>query len=101
MFLPPGALVAPPMEFAMVQPADGDGEAIADLSCHRPVLGELDVVGIRRGAAAEEAWLSSHKFQMVAIALADRFAYYGDFIGTWLALPRPAAMAGCLPLLRP
>jgi hypothetical protein len=38
---------------------------------------------------------------MVAIALADGFAYYGDFIGTWLALPRPAAMAGCLPLLRP
>ena len=99
--LPPGALVAAPVKLPMVQPADRDGEAVADFSSHRPLLGKLDVVGIRRGAAADEAWLSSHKFQMVAIALADGFAYYGDFIGTRLALRRPAAMPGCLGLLRP
>jgi hypothetical protein len=34
------------MEFAMVQPADRDGEAVADPPAHRPLLGEIDVVGI-------------------------------------------------------
>ena len=80
LFLPPGALVAPPMEFAMVQPADGDGEAVADPPAHRPLFGKLDVVGIRGGAAADQARLSGHKPQMVAIALAYRSADDSHFI---------------------
>ena len=44
--LPPGALVAAPVQFAMVQPANGHGEPVADLASHRPLLRKLDVVGI-------------------------------------------------------
>src|SRR3974390_1587335 len=52
LFLPPGVLVAAPVKLPVMQPADRDGEAVADLAPHRPLLRELDVVGIRRGAAA-------------------------------------------------
>ena len=93
LFLPPGALIPAPMKLAMVQPADRDGEAVADPPAHRPVLGKLDVVGIRGGATADEAWLSGHKPQMVAIALAYGFAKDSDLLRTGLALPRPAAMS--------
>ena len=44
--LPPGPLVAATVELSMVQPANGHGEAVADLAPHRPLLRELDVVGI-------------------------------------------------------
>jgi hypothetical protein len=101
LFLPPGALVAPPVKFAMVQPADRDGEAVADSPAHRPVLGKLDVVGIRRGAAADEARLSRHKPQMVAIAFAYGFANDSDLLGTRPALSRPQRVSVCFPLLMP
>ena len=91
--LPPGALVAAPVEFTMVQPADGNGELVADFPPHRPLLGKLEVVGIRRRTAADQARLSSHKPQMVAVAFALRFADDGDFPRTRLALPRPAAVS--------
>ena len=61
---------------------------------------ELDVVGIRGGAAADQARLCGHKSQMVAIALTYRFADDSDFPRTRLALPQPAALSVCLPLLR-
>jgi hypothetical protein len=80
LFLPPNALVAPPMEFAMVQPADRDGEAVTDPPAHRPLLSKLDVVGIRRGAAADETWVSGHKPQMEAIAFADGLANDSDLL---------------------
>ena len=80
LFLPPDALVAPPMQFAMVQPADGHGEAIADPPPHRPLSRKLDVVGIRGRAAANEARLSGYKPQMVAIAFAYGFANDSDFL---------------------
>jgi hypothetical protein len=44
--LPPGSLIAATVELSMVQPADGHGETVADLAPHRPLLRELDVVGI-------------------------------------------------------
>ena len=46
LVLPPGALVAAPVQLAMMQPADRNGEPVADLASHRPLLGKLDVVGI-------------------------------------------------------
>ena len=58
----------------MVQPADGNGELVADLAPHRPLLGKLDVVGIRRAPSADETRLRGHKPQMIAIAFAYRFA---------------------------
>ena len=44
--LPPGALVAAPVELSMLQAANRDGEAVADLAPHCALLRELDVVGI-------------------------------------------------------
>ena len=43
---PPGAFVAAPVEFAMMQPANRNGELVADLPPHRSLLGKLEVVGI-------------------------------------------------------
>src|SRR6478609_5494271 len=41
---PPGTLIAAPMELSVVEPADGDGESVADFPPHRPLLSELDVM---------------------------------------------------------
>ena len=46
LVLPPGALIAAPVQLTMVQPANGHGELVADLASHRPLLRKLDVVGI-------------------------------------------------------
>ena len=70
--LPPGALIAAPVQLPMMQPADRDREAVAHFPPHRPLLRELDVMGIRRGAAADEAGLGGDKFQMLAIAVRPR-----------------------------
>ena len=87
--LPPGALVAAPVQFTVVQLAEGDGEAVADLPPHRALLGKLDVVGIRRGSAADETGLRGYKLQMFAVALtywladnADRLLAQADPVVT-------------------
>ena len=98
--LPPGTLIAAPVELTVVQPADRDGEAVADSSSHRPLLGKLDVVGIRRGAAADEARLGGHEFQVFAVALAHRFANDGDLIRTGLVVLQLAAMSVGCPAIR-
>src|SRR6516165_9374060 len=84
--LPPGALIAASVELPMVQPADRDGEAVAHFPPHRPLLCKFDVVGIRRGAAADQARLGGDKFQMLAIAVAYRFADHRDGFSAMLDL---------------
>ena len=69
LLLPPGTFVAAPMEFAVMQPAKGDGEPIADLAPHRPLLGELDVMRIAWRAAADETRLRRHEFQVFTVTL--------------------------------
>ena len=59
---PPGALIAASVELTMMQPADRNGEAVAHFPPQRPLLCELDVMGIRRGAAADQARLGGDKF---------------------------------------
>src|ERR1700722_18667619 len=76
--LPPGGLVTLPVEFTMVQPADGYREPVADFPPHRPRLSKLDVVGIRGGSAADETGLRGHKLQVFAVALTHWFADDGD-----------------------
>ena len=78
MALPPGALIAPPMQFTMMQPADGNGEPVADFPPHRSLLCKLDMVGIRWGSAADKTGLSRHKLQVFAVALTHWFANDGD-----------------------
>ena len=58
----------------MVQPADWDGEFVADLPPHRALFGKSDVVRIRWGSAADETGLRGHELQMLAVALAHGFA---------------------------
>ena len=70
----------------MMEPADRDGEAVADLPAHRPLLGKLDVVGIGGGAPADEARLDGDKLEVVAIALAHGFADDSDLFSAVLAL---------------
>ena len=70
----------------MVQPTEGNGEAVADFPPHRPLLCKLDVMGIRRGPTAEETRLRSHKFQVLAIAFSHRFADDGDRLFAWTGL---------------
>ena len=72
--LPPGVLVAAPVKLPMMEPADRDGEAVADLASHGSLFGKLDVVRIRRGATADETGLGGDKSQMVAVALANRLS---------------------------
>jgi hypothetical protein len=83
--VPPGTFVASPMKFAMMEPANRDGMSVADLSTHRTLLRKPDVVGIRRGSAANQTRLRGHKSQMVAIALAHRFADGNDTLGVDLS----------------
>jgi hypothetical protein len=78
--LPPSTLVAASVELTVMQPANGDGEPVADFPAHRPLFGKLEVVGIRRDAPADEARLGGHKPQMVAIALPYRFADDGNYV---------------------
>ena len=65
MALPPGPLIAPPMEFAMMKSANGNSELVADFPPHRALFCKLDVVGIRGGSTANEAGLRGHKLQML------------------------------------
>jgi hypothetical protein len=69
LLFPPRTLIAASMELTVVQTADRDGEPVADFSSHRPLLGKLNLVGIRR-APADEARLDGHKFQVFAVARA-------------------------------
>lgn len=69
--LPPGTLIAAPMKFPMMQTAHRNGEAVTDLASHRSLLGEFDVVGVRRGTAADEAGPGGNKPEVITVALRD------------------------------
>ena len=62
----------------MVQPANGNREAIADFPSHRPRFGKFDVVGVRWRPTADETGLRGHELKVFAVALAHRFADDGD-----------------------
>src|SRR5579872_3101700 len=68
--LPPPALVAAPMQLAVMKPAQRNREAVADFSPHRALFCKFEVVGIRRGSTTNQTGLRGNKLQMMAIALA-------------------------------
>ena len=78
---PPGALVAASVKLAMMQPADREGEAVADLPPHRPLLGKFGMVGIAGNATADETGLGSNEPQLIAVALAHRLADDSHLLG--------------------
>ena len=71
----------------MVKPANRHGEAVADLTSHRPLRCELDVMRIRRGATTNETRLGGHKPQVVAIALTNWLADERDRVRSGSLLP--------------
>src|SRR5262245_55257035 len=68
MLLPPGLLIALVVQGAVVQAAERDGEGIAGLEAKAARLQELEVMGVRRQAPADEAGLLANPAQMRLIA---------------------------------
>src|SRR5262245_59107303 len=67
---PPRALVAGAMHRTMMPATERDGELIADLAAERARLCESEVVGIRRLAAAQEAFLLGDVAKVLPVAIA-------------------------------
>src|SRR5271163_4741700 len=65
--LPPSGLIAVSVELAMMPPAQGDGELIADLAAKCTGLRKAQVVGIAGLAATDKAGLMSHLPDVLAI----------------------------------
>jgi hypothetical protein len=68
------------MKFAVVNPANWDGELVAHSASQRTRLCEREVVRIRRHAAAHEARLAQNELPVVLIAQANRFAQSTDHV---------------------
>src|ERR1700688_3042004 len=66
--LPPCGLVALPVQFAVMDPAQRDGELIADLAAECPRLGKTQMVRIGRRASANQAGLGGHELAGVLFA---------------------------------
>ena len=49
---PPGRLITAPMQFLMMEPADRNGELVADLASQSALLGKAQMMGIGGKAAA-------------------------------------------------
>jgi hypothetical protein len=79
--LPPGAFIAAPMELTMMQPAQRHSELVADLAAQRAGFRKFEVVSIGGAPSTDEAALAGNKLEMVAIALAYRFANDEKSIG--------------------
>src|SRR5665811_1776056 len=92
LLLPPSTFVSAPMEFAMMQSANGNGEFIAYLAPHGPLLCELNVVSVGWCATADQARLPSHEFEMFAITLSHRLADDNHRLDAWFAARRSAVI---------
>ena len=68
------------MQFAVMDPADRDGELITHSAAQCTWLCEREVVRIRRHAAADKAWLPQNELPVVLIAQANGFAQSTDHI---------------------
>ena len=60
------------MDLAVMEPANGHGELVADLSPERTGLGKAQVMWVGRRAAAHEACLSQNESSMLLIAQTNR-----------------------------
>ena len=56
------------MQLAVMDPADRDGELVADSLSKGARLCKREVVRIRRHSTTHKAWLPSHEFAVVLIA---------------------------------
>ena len=60
-----------PVDFAMVEPTNRDGELIAHLSAQRTRLGETEVMRVRRRAATNNARMGRHEPAVLLVTQAD------------------------------
>jgi hypothetical protein len=60
------------MQFAMMQPAQGNRKLIAHFSTQSGWLGKFEVMGVGRSVAADQAGLLGHKPAMFPVAKAQR-----------------------------
>jgi hypothetical protein len=70
---PPLSFVPRAVDLAMVTATERNSEFIAGLACHRPVLRETKMMGIRGALAADQARLLHHTLDVFAITNAVRF----------------------------
>ena len=66
--LPPSSFVTAAMHFAVMSPAKWDSKLITDLTTKHRGLRKLQVMGVGRTPAADQASLLGHRFDMLAIA---------------------------------
>lgn len=66
-----------PVQLAMVGTAYWNREFVADFATHRVGLRKLQMVGIRRTAAADEAGLGADELQVIPVAQSQRLADRG------------------------
>ena len=71
---PPRGLIAAPVERAMMQPAERHGKLVAHPAAERGALREPEMMRVRRPATAYQAWLQGHELEVIAVAVAPRFA---------------------------
>jgi hypothetical protein len=69
---PPGALVVRAMHRPMMPATERDRVLIADLAAERAGLGESEVVGVRRFAAAHETCLLGDVAKVLGVRLKKR-----------------------------
>ena len=65
---PPRRFITMTMKLAVMTAAERHGELVAELAAKRPALGEAQVMGVGRFAAADQTGLLRYKAHMVAIA---------------------------------
>ena len=63
------------MDFAVVAATERNGELVADLAAKRSVLGEAQMMGVRRLAATDETGLPGNKLDVFAVADASGLWY--------------------------
>ena len=66
--LPPIGLVPAAVHFAMMAPAQWDGEFVADLAPEGRMLRKSQVMGVGRPSAANQARLLGNRFDVIAVA---------------------------------
>ena len=76
--LPPCGLITRAMKFAVMDPANRDGELVAHSVSKRTRLGKREVMRIRRRAAAHKTSLQLHELPVVLVAQTDRFTQSMD-----------------------
>ena len=70
---PPGALIAAPVKFAVMRPAQWHGELVTDLLSKSPRLRKAQMMRVAGLPATDEAGLFGDEAQVLSISLPQRF----------------------------